>query len=392
MSIFSRRSFLSASVVTGMAVASGPVRASNKVVARAGTPMNEGIFNVYLSNDRVIMMVSSAGRTPFPVIFDTGTTGNAIDVKVAKALKLKTVPDHVHTVVDGITGESFDTPGYIMPALRIGTFDIGDRQVSAYPYERPDRVGIFGPNLFKGQLVYIDLGAARVRVINKSGAFTPAGVAIPYLGPTGEGTPAADILLSAKAGEPPLPAIRADLDSGNNNLLNLPVSYIGRLPLMSAPAVVGRTTSVSGSRDVMGARLNGDMRIGSISFHNPDIIFDGQLPNVGLPAIRRLRFLLDPEGEQGWMIGPVAATAAELADYVGQYGTRLITLSGGKLLYQRASGSLEQELVPLGNDLFDIAATGAQLHFERKEGTVTGAMLISSSNQTVFHTKLSADN
>lgn len=377
----SRRTFISASAAVGLLGAETAVLAkSGENVFPVGSISPEGIFGVYQTEARAMIIIRSAGRVPIPVVFDTGTNGNAVDVAVAKILQLKQVPNHINKVVDGATGKSFDAYEYVMPDISIGSLKIGDRQIAAYAYDTPDEAGIFGPNLFTGQLVYVDLGASRVRVINKTSSALSERKAIPYIGTPGNGLPAVEILLPGKDGTTPGDIVMAKLDTGNNLPLRLPITYIDQVPLMRPAAIVGRSTSVSGSRDVMGGQIKGEVRIGSYSLVDPDVVFDGLTPNVGLPVARQLRILLDPEAEQGWLVTPVTLTPAKLAEYAGQYGIRKISVDKDRLVYQRQSGPA-RNLRPLGGDLFDLGGSQDQIQFERAEGQVVRLVLISSTNQ-----------
>jgi hypothetical protein len=380
MSPLTRRTFVASGTAIGLATLGTGLKARSADAPPTG-PAN-GMVSLYLGAQRAMVIVRSGGSSPFPVVFDTGTNGNAVDLNIARRLKLKRVPDHINRVVDGATGTHFDTYEYVMPDLTVGGMAIGDRQIAAYPYDEPDLPGIFGPNLFTGQLVYIDLGSARVRIIDKAGFAVPEYAAIPYIGSPGDGLPAVEIRLPTLPGSTIGGAVMAKLDSGNTDAFHLPPAFIDRVPLKRPAAIVGRATSVSGSRDVMGGQLDGTVRIGPVALIDPDVVFDGQTPNVGLPVVRQLRVLLDPQAEQGWILTPIALPAIRLQDYAGQYGIRRVSLRGDQLVYQRQGGA-ERALAPLGSDLFDIETPASQIQFERTNGSVSGMALITPDNRIV---------
>lgn len=381
MPVVSRRAFISANAAMAVVASSNRLSAEGatsprKVEARS----KAGAFSVFLSGERVIAMIRSASRAPIPVVFDTGSSGNAIDIGIAKSLGLKRVPHHIVKVVDGATGKGFDASDYIMPEISIGGMSIGDRQVSGYPWVEDSAAGIFGPDLFSGQMMLLDLTATRVRVFDKAGFITPAHAPSPYLGAKGDGVPAVEILLPSRNGGDPAFTVVGKLDSGNNSALKLPADYVDRLPLMRPPTIMGRTTSVSGSRDVMGGQIKGTVKIASIALRDPEVIFDGLTPNVGLPVVRQLRILLDPAAQQGWLLEKTVLPAAALSDYVGEYGIRRVTLRDQQLVYQR-QGRPELPLVPLGCDIFDVEDSPNQLWFERIDGRVTRMNSINNANQ-----------
>lgn len=367
----SRRSILAASIAMGAApsvaaaMASAPVRAPP-----------EGVIPVFLSGQRAVILVRSRGRGPFPMVFDTGTSGNSIDTRLARELRLHHVQGAEVVVVDGATGTSFTTHASLMPDIHIGDYVVGDSAVSVYDYQRDNEVGVFGPTLFTGRLVQVDLANGRVRIRAKSEASARWAGRINYLGEPGDALPALEIGLPRHG---PLLAI---LDTGNDNELILPPEFVDKVPLEAPPTIVGRQTSVSGSRDVLGGKIRGDVQIGPITLSNPEVIFSYGTANVGLPVLRRLQFLLDPEGECGWLLGRQAPSAAELSAFGGQFGERSIRLQGERLIYQRQGGP-ERELHALGCDLFEIGGTQDQIDFRRENGSVSGFTLVTDDYRAV---------
>lgn len=377
----SRRGFISASAAVGLVAHTEKLFAQGILTLRkAGAVPKNGAVGLFLSGQRVAIMIRSADRPPIPVLFDTGANGLMIDVGIAKSLGLKRVPNHITKVVDGSTGNSFETFDYIMPDISIDGMKVGDRQVNGYPWIEDNAVGIFGPDLFRGQVMLLDLPGSRVRVFDKASFIMPRHAPTPYLGERGNALPAVEIVLPSTSGGVPAPAVRAKLDTGNNNQLNLPVEYINRLPLMRPPTVVARTTSTSGSRDTMGSQIIGTVKIGPVSLSDPEVIFDGLTPNVGLPVIRRLHVLLDPAAEQGWVLDETTAKNTVLSDYVGEYGVRKVILEGQRLIYRR-SGRPDLSLVPLGSDIFDMEGAPNQIWFERTAGRVIRMNLVSNGTQ-----------
>lgn len=381
----SRRGFLSASAAIGVVAHTEKLFAQGALApGKAGAAPKSGAVGLFVSGQRVAVMIRSADRPPIPVLFDTGANGLMVDIGIAKSLGLKRVPNHITKVVDGSTGRSFETFDYIMPDISIDGMRVGDRQVNGYPWIEDNAVGIFGPDLFRRQIMLLDLPGSRVRVFDKASFIMPRHAPTPYLGERGNALPAVEIVLPSISGGVPAPAVRAKLDTGNNNQLNLPVEYINRLPLMRPPTVIARTTSTSGSRDTMGSQIKGTVKIGPVSLADPEVIFDGLTPNVGLPVIRRLHVMLDPAAEQGWVLDETTSKATVLSDYVGEYGIRKVTIEGQRLIYRRA-GRPDLLLVPLGCDIFDMEGAPNQVWFERTAGRVTKMNLVSNGTQmTVF--------
>jgi Aspartyl protease len=383
----SRRAFIVSATAFGVAAlfdtkadALAPESKAN-VTAKPSLSV-EGVFGLYLSANRPMIIIRSAGRMPIPVVFDTGTNGNAIDIKVAKALKLKRVKNHITKVVDGTTLKAFEAHDYVMPDISIGALHIGARNVTAYPYDLPDEVGIFGPKLFSGQLVYIDLAAKCVRIINKNAFTMPEKAPTPYLGEPGDGLPAIEISLPFLEGrQPPHPVI-GTLDSGYNDTLSLPPDYIDKVRLIAPATIIGKATSITGTQDIFGGRIDGEVVIGTVRLTNPDVSFMGPVPNVGLEVMKEMRFLLDPQAEQGWVMSPITLSLSQMQPYLGLYGIRRIAIKNAKLVYQREGGP-ERMLTALGGDLFDLGESRDQILFERVDGQIAKLILLTSDNQTL---------
>jgi hypothetical protein len=90
---------------------------------------------------------------------------------------------------------------------------------------------------------------------------------------------------------------------------------------------------------------------------------------MGLPIIRRLLIMLDPEQRQACIVDPPSLSAAELARYAGRYGVRAIRMDGRRLMLQRP-GRAPYPLRPLGGDLFVNDDTRDVVQFWRNDGHV----------------------
>jgi hypothetical protein len=330
----------------------------------------ETIVPIYLSATRALMVVTIGDRPPVPVVFDTGTEDNLLQRTYVEAMHF--APVGTTTIVDGANGSATSAPVVALPEARLGGQPVRDLRAASFPYREEEAIGVFGPNSFSGNLVYVELGRSRLRLRPKSAAALPRGEATPYL----DGLPAARIEVAGMS-------LAAHLDSGNDSTLFLPRALIGRLAFHAPPTIVGRARSASGEQDLYGARLRGDVRIGPILLHDPEVTFiDGPNANVGLPVIRRLTILLDPEGRRDWILQPPALGPAALHAYAGRYGARTIRVERGTLSYQR-DGRSPVAFAPIGEDLFENPANGDRLQFRREGGRVVGFDLIADGGQIV---------
>jgi hypothetical protein len=255
----------------------------------------DAIIPLYISSDWALAILYVGDRPPAPVVFDTGTTDNILSAKYAGFLGLKSKgPAHI---VDAATGKP--VPGFLadVPHARLSEAEVVNPQTEIIDYERPDRVGVFGPNSFSGRLVILEFADSQVRVRRKAPDTIPAGPAFRYAGEGDEVLPSIDLAL-------PGMTVRATLDTGNTAALILPLSLASKLPLEAPPRVVGQALSASGAQDVYGARLKGQVHIGPVTLDNPDIeFFQGAGgANVGLQVLRKLKVVLDPAERRDWVL------------------------------------------------------------------------------------------
>jgi hypothetical protein len=177
----------------------------------------------------------------------------------------------------------------------LGSLAIGAGPANAIDYDLPNEKGIFGPNSFPERLVQMDLGRGLIFVKPKTAATLPAGAAIPYIGKGDDALPSVMVDFGAMQ-------IAAELDTGNNEALLLPLSLTNRLSLENPPKKVGEATSAAGQQPLFRARLNGALRIGPLALNRPSILFIEGQPNVGLPVARRLVIVFDPSGRRSWLV------------------------------------------------------------------------------------------
>jgi hypothetical protein len=332
----------------------------------AAAAAREGTFPIYMSSTRPLAILR-VGDLPAPVVFDTGTTSNGLDSRFVAAAGLRRLG--TSSVLDGATGESFPAVSVSLAGATLGGLALGDPIADAYDYSAEDAIGVIGPNLFLGSLVYLELGWNRVRLRDKSLSAAPAGPGTPYLGPPDDSLPATDVELPGGV------TARAIMDSGFTAPFALPLAMVDRLPLEAPARLIGQARSVRGEQPVYGARLRGTVRIGPVTLVDPDVEFFGNDTIVGLPILRQMIVVLDPEGRRSWVLAPCTATT-DLLDYVGRYELRTVRIENGGLVYQR-EGRDPFPLRCLGEDLFENPGVGDMIHFRRREGRITGFDIVS---------------
>jgi len=254
-------------------------------------PVKRQIIPLYMSDLRMLVVLRVGNSLPLPVVFDTGSNGNLVDLKVADQLHLpNTGPS---PSVDGSTGKP--VPGYdtFLRTASIGGVAIEDGRATAFAYEVPDEAGVVGPNSFPNKLVRMEGARSRLVLLPKTADTIPHCKANPY---------GATALPSAilEIGDLKIAAL---LDTGNDSSIILPMEYIHKLSLVAAPVPIGYATSVAGKQTIFSANLKGTAKLGSVTLDGPQIIFmSGGTPNVGLPILRQLTVVMDPTEGRDWVL------------------------------------------------------------------------------------------
>jgi hypothetical protein len=266
-----------------------------------------GDLHISQSKDRVLTTLKIGGSDPIPVFFDTGSSENIVDRKVAARFGL---PDlGPSTAIDGSLGKP--VPGFFtrIKGANLGSLSIDDGPANAVDYDLPNEKGVFSPNSFPGKLVKIDLGVGTVSVMLKTAAILPSGEGIPYIGKGDDALPSVVVDVGDRQ-------ITAELDSGNNAAVLFPLSYTNQLSLEAEPKKVGEASSVAGSQPLFRARLRGSLRVGPLVLDRPVLMFiEGGQPNVGLPILRQLVVILDPSARRSWIIGSRPQPTLKLATF-----------------------------------------------------------------------------
>jgi len=146
--------------------------------------------------------------------------------------------------------------------------------------------GVLGFGLFKACLFTLDYPANRIRI--ERGELPPANGrdVIPFT--SQRGIPAIRLQVDSLW-------VDADVDAGAMGGFTLPASLASRLPLASAPRVVGRARTVSNEFEITAAELKGSVRMGGNEFPGATIGFQPLFPmaNVGSRVLRDFRVTFD---------------------------------------------------------------------------------------------------
>ena len=254
-----------------------------------------GSIPLDLGGPKPLVTLKIGAADPVPVVFDTGASGNIIDVALARSLGL---PDRGAAIVGspagGPTVEGYQTE---IAEGQLGTVALRGATAVALPFPAPFARGVFGPNSFAGKLVTLDFGRSEIRISEKSAETIPTGAFSSYSeGP--RGLPAAEVEIGDRRFE-------AHIDTGSNGELTFPAEYAAQLPLDGPLRPVGRARLATGAeRELMGARIQGQVRVGPVLLENPRIVFMEGLPrvNIGMGVLRNLKIVLDPAERRSWLL------------------------------------------------------------------------------------------
>jgi hypothetical protein len=301
------------------------------------------------------------GRLPAPVIFDTGTNGNLLNLPSLAPLGL--AKGRSSETGAGETHRSLPTWIVALDGARLGDAPILTRDAEAAMLPKAaleDAVGIFGPNSFAGKLLYLDLERSRIVVMDKGS--TPEHGGTPYYGAPGHRLPG----IEAKVAGHPILFV---LDTGSDRAtMEIPLRLAKTIPLMGPLKEFGAAQSVYGEQPVYQGRIRGAVRIGGIVLDHPTVTFSNGLPTVGLGLIRRMKLLIDPAAERTWILG--SAKVPNPAVFAGRYGERTIHVEHGGLVFQR-DGRPPFAMRALGADLFELDAD-TLVRFRRTGDRVMG--------------------
>ncbi|MET4682718.1 aspartyl protease family protein [Brevundimonas faecalis] len=246
-------------------------------------------FPLFSTHNRSIVVARFGDAVPVPLVFDTGTNGNIVDIAYAEQIGLPEVGPSKS--VDGATGRPI--PGFTtrITGLKIAGVAIEDGPATVIDYKARDSVGIIGPNSFPGRLTEIDFAHGRIRILPDTAENRPSTPPVPHL----DDLPAVMVAL-------PGVEIPALVDTGNDSPLTLPLSMAERLPLKAPPVRFGTTYSAGGQQAAYQAQVLGEVRIGSVVLQSPMVVFnEGGHPNVGMPVLKQMRVLVDHTGQGTWL-------------------------------------------------------------------------------------------
>ncbi len=272
---FSRRRLLAGLALASFSQVGSLPRQTKGAVLTTIEEQPEGAFSLFVSNGRPLAMFSHGDSVPVPVVFDTGTNGNMVDTRVFESFHLETNPN-VQSFTTDASGTTMETVSAFVKQGEIGGLPIKTCGIEVYDYRHDNEAGIFGPELFRGCSIYLNLPRQTVYVRNEPPKLLSASDVTPYQ----DGLPMIDITVDGmKKG------MRAILDTGKDSAISFPEEMMEQVPLIGKPEQVGVATTVFNSIPVVGGKMDANVTVGGYSISNPDVIFHGHIPKVGMPFL-----------------------------------------------------------------------------------------------------------
>ena len=247
-------------------------------------------------------MLQVGSGEPVRVIFDTGASGNVLDADFARAAGLPDDgPARVGTPAGGPPMIGFRT----RLDGRLGNATLSGARAVALPmptFQNLEIKGVFGPSTFSGRLVFLDLARGEIRVTPKDAGTIPTGEAHPYSAAGPRSLPGVAVEIGGRSHH-------AHIDTGQPGMLMMPMAMATEVPLDGALADGPPARLADGvPRAIKIGRIRGTVRVGTLSFENPEVRFMEGLNrvNVGMLALRGATIVLDPAERRSWLIPPAS--------------------------------------------------------------------------------------
>ena len=271
----------------------------------------EAVLPLDLSTGHAIVQVEIDGLGPFPLLFDTGASATTLDRDLAEELGLPVVGET--TGGDPSDPSALTIELVVIPTLTLGAASF--EEIIAGSWNRPRSLGggatrgILGLPTFEDCLLTIDYEKRELRIAR--GKLAPA-----------DGDPNIVALRRSDTGLISVPLrlpsgreIDAHLDTGNQSSVFVPAELEAELNIVEGSRREGAGARASGNVTFLTAQLDGNLTVGPLVMHNPEIRFDSKMDhaNLGLDFFRRAQVTIDLANER-MRILPFAVDAAEPAE------------------------------------------------------------------------------
>jgi predicted aspartyl protease len=235
------------------------------------------------------------GQGPFLFGLDTGLSQPAmVSQTLVERLQLPIVEGF--RLSDGSGKNSRNVDGVRIDAVRLG--NVSFNQVLALVWGddpegegKPGTYGTIGFELFKDYVVTFDYPGKRLLIATGELPKADGMAVLSYT--LDRGTPRVPITLAGLS-------LEAWIDTGGVGKILLPPSLAEKLPLRTPLRHAGKVATILNEVDLYRSELEGDLRIGNASLHNPILLFAEvlQSPNIGRDALHEFVITFDQRNKR----------------------------------------------------------------------------------------------
>ncbi len=236
------------------------------------------------------------GKGPYRFLLDTGAAGcGRVTAEFARELDL---PEVGEVIVGDPSGQNVETAKRVgIKSISIGDASFHDLEMVRRDYKvqidagRTGISGILGFNLFHDTLLTMDYPNRKL-TLEKGTLPAPDGKSVLAF-ESGHGVP--QITFSVGDVE-----VKGHIDSGSMGGIAIPKSVAKKLHFKSEPVVVGKASTGFNEFEIRSARLDGQVRVGSIVVESPTVeIFDMfSDANLGGRFLQGYRITFDQQNDR----------------------------------------------------------------------------------------------
>lgn len=345
-----------------------------------------------LSTQRPILELMINGKGPFQFIFDTGSSGSIIDEELADDLKLEVIgEDHLHT--PGSENKVMSEKVKVTSITFSGTDISEDAIMNTLAIREVLPIdGVLSHGFFSDYLLTVDYRNSKL--ILTTGKLNRADKDVtPFI--QKPRVINLDIFIDGNEFE-------AHLDSGNPGGIDIPFSLKEKLNFKEEPSESGVINTPAASFNKWKASLIGEIKIGNVTYKNPDInLVEGfQFVNLGYQVFQDLKITIDKKNnlmkfEKSDLVAGRRKDEEYKGgknEYAGWYGghERKIFIENGEMYLQRGSAP-KIKLVMVKDDEYEMTFNMKvrnelpNVRFERDNGgNLTGLTFIFRDGRTEF--------